>query len=306
MRYRKTLTATAIIASVGLFVSGVFAQQQGQPSTPTPSPSPQQQASPPSAPVPRDGGRFGYGPQGRWQGMSEKDRNAFFEARIAAIKAGLLLTDAQLKLWPPVETALRDMRKLRMDMAERSRKEGQSADPLERMKQAGETMSARGAAMTKMAEAMKPLHDSLTDEQKQRLRMLMRTGNGMMAMGGGGASPRGMHGHVQQGYRQHWHGGGQDRGQGMGGGRRGEYQQRWQHHHGWQGRGQNYGRGDHGPGWRQGMMEPGGRGWDRNPGRGWDHDGRGHYNRGEGRHWRQNAPDYGFGSRQPYGEWQRM
>ncbi len=94
-----------------------------------------------------------------------------------------------------------------------------------------------GAAMTKMAEAMKPLHDSLTDEQKQRLRMLMRPGNGMMAMGGG-AGPRGMHRHQQHGHRQHWHGGGQHRGPGMGGGPRGEYQQRWQHHHGWQGRGQ--------------------------------------------------------------------
>jgi hypothetical protein len=305
MRYRKTLTATAILASAGLFVSGVFAQQQAQPSTPTPSAPSQQQTSPSSPPAPRDGGRFGYGPQGRWQGMSETDRNAFFEARIAAIKAGLVLTDAQAKLWPPVETALRDMRKLRMDMADRSRKESQSADPLERMKQAGETMTARGAVMTKMAEAMKPLHESLTDEQKQRLRMLMRPGSGMMAMAGG-AGHRGMHGQGQHGYGQRWHGYGQHRGPGMGGGPRGEYQQRWQQHHGWQGRGQDYGRRGHGPGWRQGMMEQGGRGWDRNPGRRWDHDGRGHYNRGEGRQWRQNAPDHGFGSRQPYGDWQRM
>src|SRR6202048_1337681 len=49
--------------------------------------------------------------------MSPEDRAAFTDARIAAVKAGLKLTLDQEKLWPPVETAVRDFAKLRIDRA---------------------------------------------------------------------------------------------------------------------------------------------------------------------------------------------
>jgi hypothetical protein len=220
------------------------------------------------------GMRPGMGQRG--QNLSEADRNAFFEARLAAMKAGLMLTEAQQRLWPAVETAMRDLRKQRMDFAERIRKEGQPANHVDRMKRAGEMMSARGAAMTKFADAMKPFHDSLTDEQKRRMQM-MRGGmrNGMAS----GMGPRG--------------------------GMRGEFQQRWQQHHGWQGRGGDFGRGNHGPGWRQGTMEP----RDDRPGEGrrFDRDDRGgNEGRGWGRRWQQDAPDYSFGSQGNAGDWRRM
>src|SRR5271169_7260027 len=49
--------------------------------------------------------------------MSPEDRAAFADARIAAVHAGLKLTADQEKLWPPVETAVRDFAKLRIDRA---------------------------------------------------------------------------------------------------------------------------------------------------------------------------------------------
>ena len=49
--------------------------------------------------------------------LSSEDRAAFTDARIAAVKAGLKLTADQEKLWPPVEAAVRDFAKLRIDRA---------------------------------------------------------------------------------------------------------------------------------------------------------------------------------------------
>ena len=49
--------------------------------------------------------------------MNPEDRAAFADARIAAVHAGLKLTPDQEKLWPPVETAVRDFAKMRIDRA---------------------------------------------------------------------------------------------------------------------------------------------------------------------------------------------
>src|SRR4249919_2243553 len=49
--------------------------------------------------------------------MTPEDRAAFVDARIAAVHAGLKLTADQEKLWPPVEAAVRDFAKLRIDRA---------------------------------------------------------------------------------------------------------------------------------------------------------------------------------------------
>src|SRR3979490_1301056 len=49
--------------------------------------------------------------------MSPEDRAAFADARIAAVHAGLKLNADQEKLWPPVESAVREFAKLRIDRA---------------------------------------------------------------------------------------------------------------------------------------------------------------------------------------------
>src|ERR1700751_2631066 len=50
--------------------------------------------------------------------FSPEDRAAFVDARFAAVHAGLKLNAEQEKLWPPVEGAVRDFAKLRIDRAQ--------------------------------------------------------------------------------------------------------------------------------------------------------------------------------------------
>src|ERR1700742_1428111 len=51
------------------------------------------------------------------QRMNPEDRAAMGDARIAAVHAGLKLNAEQEKRWPPVEAAVRDFAKLRIDRA---------------------------------------------------------------------------------------------------------------------------------------------------------------------------------------------
>lgn len=196
--------------------------------------------------------------------MSEADRKAFFEARLAAVKAGLQLNETQLRLWPPVETAVREMITKRQEWRERIRKEGQPANPVDRMKRRGDFMADRGAALQKFANAAKPLYDTLTDEQKRRLGMLTR-GMGQRGMMHGGR--QGMRGHHHRGMgRQGMRQEGMGR-QGMNRGgdrwqRHGQYHQRWNRgdmdRSGMQGRGmQDRGMQD------RGMMGQGNERWQR-------------------------------------------
>jgi hypothetical protein len=109
--------------------------------------------------------------------FSQEDRAAFFDARLAAIHAGLRLNADQEKLWPPVETAARDLAKQTADLRDRARTEGRPANPVDRMRRRGEASSAMGAALTRLADAAEPLWNTLSDEQKRRYPMLAR---GMM------------------------------------------------------------------------------------------------------------------------------
>lgn len=107
------------------------------------------------------------------------DRAAFLDARIAALKAGLALTPDQAKLWPPVETVLRDMakaREARIQQWEERKKseEHKPIDPIARLVHKSERLIARGEALKKLADAAAPLYAALSDEQKHRLPILLR------------------------------------------------------------------------------------------------------------------------------------
>jgi hypothetical protein len=112
--------------------------------------------------------------------FSAQDRSAFADARIAAVHAGLKLSADQEKLWPPVEAAVKDLVKLRIDRAEARMKarDGDQAsvesDPVTRLRDRADAMAATAAALKKVAEAADPLYKSLDDGQKRRLRVLTR------------------------------------------------------------------------------------------------------------------------------------
>ena len=148
------------------------------------------------------GGRDGM-MQG-WQPNTE-DMRAFGEARLAALKAGLMLTPEQEKNWPAFEQAARDYGKVRMDRFAALRSGTTSDDPVERLRQRATAMSDAGAALKKLADATDPLYKSLDENQKRRFAILNR----LAGIGRGGFRAR-------EGMMHHrWGGRGFDRGMDM-------------------------------------------------------------------------------------------
>jgi hypothetical protein len=111
--------------------------------------------------------------------FSAEDAQAFAEARIAGLKAGLRLTPQQERNWPPVEAAMRGLAKQRIDrMAERRnraaerRDEPRQRDAIEFLRRRATVMAERANGLKQLADAAEPLYKSLDDGQKRRLTML--------------------------------------------------------------------------------------------------------------------------------------
>ncbi|RQH13099.1 Spy/CpxP family protein refolding chaperone [Bradyrhizobium sp. RP6] len=127
--------------------------------------------------------------------MNPEDRAAFVDARIAAVHAGLKLNADQEKLWPPVEAAVREFAKLRIDRANARMNAGPGdadrvEDPIARLRQRAEDMGASSAALKKIADAADPLYKTLDEGQKRRLAVLTRHRG---PFGGGEDGPRHRH-----------------------------------------------------------------------------------------------------------------
>jgi len=140
--------------------------------------------------------------------MSPEDRAAMADARIAAVHAGLKLSADQEKMWPPVESAVRELVKIRLDRAAardaareaaRTNPDQPKPDPVSRLRKRAETMMASATAMKKIADAADPLYKTLDDGQKRRLALLTRHGH---RHGGGGEGG---------GWRERFQRGGSDR-----------------------------------------------------------------------------------------------
>jgi hypothetical protein len=120
--------------------------------------------------------------------MNPEDRAAFVDARIAAVHAGLKLNADQEKLWPPVESAVRDFAKQRIDRAQarmKARDDGQNNaqnsqqqpdDPVARLRERADNMMASATALKKIAETADPLYKTLDEGQKRRLSIFTHAG----------------------------------------------------------------------------------------------------------------------------------
>jgi hypothetical protein len=143
--------------------------------------------------------------------MNPEDRAAFLDARIAAVHAGLKLNADQEKLWPPVETAVRELAKLHTDRANARMNDssGDAAkpdDPVARLRQRADDMGATSAALKKVADAADPLYKTLDEGQKRRLALLTRH----RGWGGGDQHHRFMErgmGRMMEHGMEHFHGG---------------------------------------------------------------------------------------------------
>ena len=107
-----------------------------------------------------------------------QERHALMlDAHLAAMKAGLKLTDEQAKNWPAFETAIRAAEKARADrwlQVHERMSQGERPSPIERMTMMSEHLQKTAEQLKAVADAGKPLYDSLTDAQKGDFGPLMR------------------------------------------------------------------------------------------------------------------------------------
>lgn len=122
-----------------------------------------------------------------WREMTPDTRARLQEGRLAMAKAALQLTPDQEKLWAPVETQVRDgfkAREARMEEWKKKREERKAEeekggeqkrpDLADRFQKMSERMTERADRMKAFTTAFSPFYASLSDEQKDVLRPLLK------------------------------------------------------------------------------------------------------------------------------------
>jgi hypothetical protein len=113
--------------------------------------------------------------------LNAADRNTLTDMRVDLVKAALQLTPEQEKLWPPVESAIRqgaDDRKARIAKVQEtvgkrvdqnSVESMRNRDPIAFLQRRSEALAQRSADLDKLAEAWQPLYKTLSPEQRKRM-----------------------------------------------------------------------------------------------------------------------------------------
>ena len=113
--------------------------------------------------------------------LNSADRNTLTDMRIDLVKAALQLTPEQEKLWPAVESAIRqgaDDRKARLAkvqetvgkrVEQNSVENMRNRDPIAFLQRRSEALAQRSADLDKLAEAWQPLYKTLSPEQRKRM-----------------------------------------------------------------------------------------------------------------------------------------
>ena len=104
-------------------------------------------------------------------------RERLFDGRMAMIRESLKLTEAQLKLWAPVEQELRAAHEARMKrFAEHKMRAGDQdhLTPSERLDRASKHAAARAEHVKALADAFRPFYASLSDDQKAVATVVLR------------------------------------------------------------------------------------------------------------------------------------
>jgi hypothetical protein len=122
-----------------------------------------------------------------WRQMTPDTRARLQEGRVAMVKAALQLTPDQEKLWAPVETQVREGFKAREAWMEEWKKkreerkaerekggEQKRPDLADRFQKMSLRMTERADRMKAFTAAFTPFYASLSDEQKDALRPLLK------------------------------------------------------------------------------------------------------------------------------------
>jgi LTXXQ motif family protein len=97
------------------------------------------------------------------------------DIRIGVIRAALQLTPDQEKLWPAIDEAIRaraEMRLRRLSTLEGRMGQRRDFDPVQLYRQRADVLTERAAGLRKLADAWQPLYQSLSPDQKMRLRLV--------------------------------------------------------------------------------------------------------------------------------------
>jgi hypothetical protein len=107
--------------------------------------------------------------------LSQTEFKMLTDVRVGVIKAALQLTPEQESLWPVVEEAIRaraEMRYRRLAAVEERMGQWREVDPVQLYRKRADVLAERSAGLKKLADAWQPLYQSLTSDQKMRLRFV--------------------------------------------------------------------------------------------------------------------------------------
>ena len=102
-------------------------------------------------------------------------RGFMLDAHLAGMKAALNLTPDQEKSWAPFESAVRDAAKARADerRAMREQVRDERPSPIQRLTMMSDRLDKASTQIKAIADAAKPLYDSLDDTQKRHFGPLL-------------------------------------------------------------------------------------------------------------------------------------
>jgi len=106
---------------------------------------------------------------------SQADINARTDMRFAIAKAALQLTPDQQKYWPPIEDAVRAAvqgRYQRISAVEQRLSQPRELDPIQVFRARAKALQQRGAELNKVVDAWEPLYQTLSPDQKERMRFV--------------------------------------------------------------------------------------------------------------------------------------
>ena len=117
--------------------------------------------------------------------LSQTEFKVLTDVRVGVIKAALQLKSEQQQSWPAVEDAIRarsEARYRRLSAFEQRMGQWREVDPVQLYRQRADILAERAAGLKRLADAWQPLYQSLTPDQKTRLRLVtVRALEGMRA-----------------------------------------------------------------------------------------------------------------------------
>jgi hypothetical protein len=107
--------------------------------------------------------------------LNQADAKMLTDIRVGMIKAALQLAPDQETLWPPVEEAIRaraETRYRRLASLRDRLDQPRDMDPVQLYRQRADILADRAVGLRKLADAWQPLYQSLTPDQRTRLRLV--------------------------------------------------------------------------------------------------------------------------------------